>query len=50
MVVPMYPDLVVNGDVIPQSAVAAELQNHRTSGKHFADALHEATNAMVIRT
>lgn len=50
MVVPMYPDLVVNGDVIPQSAVAAELQNHRTSGKNFADALHQATNAMVIRT
>lgn len=46
----MFPDLVINGETIPQTAVAAELQNHTASKDNFADALRNAANALVIRT
>jgi len=47
---PLFPDLVVNGEMVPSAAIAAEAQNHDAPKGKPGIAWRKAANAMAIRT
>ncbi|GAB4390499.1 peptidylprolyl isomerase [Albidovulum sp.] len=47
---PILPPLVVNGETVPQSAIAAEAQNHAAPRGKPGLAWRKAANALAIRT
>lgn len=47
---PLFPDIVVNGEVVPNAAVAAETQNHPAPPGKPGVAWRKAANALAIRT
>ncbi len=47
---PLFPDIVVNGEVVPSAAVAAETQNHPAPPGKPGVAWRKAANALAIRT
>ncbi|TRW96536.1 peptidase [Paracoccus sp. M683] len=47
---PLFPDLVVNGQAVPQALVAAETQHHPAPKGKPGIAWRKAANAMAIRT
>ncbi|MFV0472995.1 MAG: peptidylprolyl isomerase [Pikeienuella sp.] len=49
MATALFPDLVVNGEVIPQKVVAAEAQNHEAPKGKPGVAWRKAANAVAIR-
>jgi peptidyl-prolyl cis-trans isomerase C len=50
MNVALFPDLVVNGETIPQAAIAAEAQNHAAPKDKPGIAWRKAAQALAIRT
>lgn len=46
----MFPDLVVNGETVPHTAVAAEAQNHEAPKGKPGIAWRKAANAVAVRT
>lgn len=46
----MYPDLIVNGETIPFSVIAAETQNHEAPKGKPGIAWRKAANAVAVRT
>ena len=46
----MYPDIVVNGELVPHLQVAAETQNHEAPKGKPGIAWRKAANAVAIRT
>ena len=46
---PLFPDLVVNGETLPSSAVAAEAQNHSAPKGKPGIAWRKAANALAVR-
>lgn len=46
----LYPDLVVNGEVVPHSVVANETQNHPAPAGKPGIAWRKAANAVAMRT
>lgn len=46
---PFFPDIVVNGETIPASAVSAEIQNHNVPQGKQAMAWRKAARALAIR-
>jgi len=50
MNVALFPELVVNGETIPQSAVAAETQHHSAPKGKPGIAWRKAAKALVVRT
>ncbi len=46
----LFPDLVVNGETVPHTAVAAETQNHDAPAGKPGIAWRKAANAVAIRT
>ncbi|WP_373050312.1 peptidylprolyl isomerase [Thalassovita aquimarina] len=50
MKVALFPDLVVNGETVPQAAIAAEAQNHGAPKGKPGIAWRKAANAMAVRT
>ena len=47
---PLFPDLVVNGEVVPHAVVAAEVQNHTAPKGKPGLAWRKAADAVAIRT
>ncbi len=50
MTAALFPDLIVNGEVVPHAAIAAETQNHTAPTDKPGIAWRKAANAMAIRT
>ena len=50
MASPLFPDLVVNGEKVPSTVVAAETQNHSAPEGKPGFAWRKAANAIAIRT
>lgn len=50
MAASMLPPLVVNGETVPQAAIAAEAQNHPAPKGKPGFAWHKAANALAVRT
>lgn len=50
MVAALFPDLIVNGELVPHSVVAAEAQNHQAPIGKPGIAWRKAANAVAIRT
>ncbi|MCV2881563.1 peptidylprolyl isomerase [Actibacterium sp. XHP0104] len=50
MTTALFPDLVVNGETVPQAVVAAEAQNHSAPAGKPGIAWRKAANAVAIRT
>lgn len=50
MGVALYPDLVVNGQAIPQSVIASEVQHHEAPKGKPGIAWRKAANAIAVRT
>lgn len=50
MTAPLFPDLVVNGEIVPHALVAAEVQNHAAPRGKPGIAWRKAANAVAIRT
>jgi len=50
MNVALFPDVVVNGEIIPQAAIAAEAQNHAAPKDKPGIAWRKAAQALTIRT
>ena len=46
----LFPDIVVNGETVPHSAVAAETQNHAAPKGKPGIAWRKAANAVAVRT
>ena len=46
----LFPDLVVNGETVPHTLIAAEAQNHEAPTGKPGIAWRKAANAMAIRT
>jgi len=46
----LFPDLVVNGETVPHTAVAAEVQNHDAPKGKPGIAWRKAANAVAVRT
>jgi len=46
---PLFPDVIVNGEVIAQTAIAAETQNHSGPSGKPGIVWRKAANALVIR-
>lgn len=46
---PLFPEIRVNGDVIKQSAIAAEAQNHKAPAGKPGVAWQAAARALVVR-
>jgi peptidyl-prolyl cis-trans isomerase C len=46
----LFPDVVVNGEIIPHAAIAAEAQNHSAPKDKPGIAWRKAAQAMAIRT
>lgn len=46
----LFPDLVVNGETVPQAAIAAEAQNHTAPKGKPGLAWRKAANAVAVRT
>ncbi len=46
----LFPDLVVNGETVPQAAIAAEAQNHEAPRGKPGIAWRKAANAVAVRT
>jgi peptidyl-prolyl cis-trans isomerase C len=46
----LFPDVVVNGETIPQAAIAAEAQNHSAPKDKPGIAWRKAAQALMIRT
>lgn len=49
MTVPLFPDVVVNGEIIPSAAIAAEAQNHTAPKDKPGIAWRKAAQALAIR-
>jgi peptidyl-prolyl cis-trans isomerase C len=49
MTIPLFPDVVVNGEIIPAAAIAAEAQNHSAPKNKPGIAWRKATQALAIR-
>jgi peptidyl-prolyl cis-trans isomerase C len=49
MNVALFPDVVVNGEIIPQAAIAAEAQNHAAPKDKPGIAWRKAAQALMIR-
>ena len=47
---PLFPDIIVNGETIPSSAIGAEAQNHEAPSGKPGFAWQAAAKAMVIRS
>jgi len=47
---PLFPDVIVNGELVPHAAVAAEAQNHTAPRGKPGIAWRKAANAMAVRT
>lgn len=47
---PLFPDLIVNGELVPHAIVAAETQNHEAPKNKPGIAWRKAVNAVAIRT
>ncbi|MEM7060998.1 MAG: peptidylprolyl isomerase [Pseudomonadota bacterium] len=47
---PLFPDLIVNGERVPHTAVAAEAQNHAAPRGKPGIAWRKAANAIAMRT
>lgn len=45
-----YPDVVVNGELVPRSVIAQEAQNHQVPAERFGIAWRSAANAVAMRT
>lgn len=50
MTATLFPDLVVNGEVVPHAVVAAEVQNHAAPKGKPGIAWRKAANAVAMRT
>jgi peptidyl-prolyl cis-trans isomerase C len=50
MNIALFPDVVVNGETIPQTAIAAEAQNHSAPKDKPGIAWRKAAQALTIRT
>ena len=50
MTTALFPDLVVNGEVVPHAVVAAEVQNHSAPKGKPGIAWRKAANAIAMRT
>lgn len=50
MIAALFPDLVVNGELVPHAVVAAETQNHEAPKGKPGIAWRKAANAVAIRT
>lgn len=50
MAAPLFPDLIVNGETIPQAVVAQEAQNHDAPKGKPGYAWRKAANAIATRT
>tara|TARA_R110002126_G_scaffold283594_1_gene432845 strand:- start:2 stop:829 length:828 start_codon:yes stop_codon:yes gene_type:complete len=50
MNVPLFPDLIVNGELVPHAQVAAEVQNHDAPPGKPGIAWRKAANALAVRT
>lgn len=50
MATALFPDLVVNGEVLPQARIAAEAQNHEAPKGKPGVAWRKAAQALAIRT
>lgn len=46
----LFPDLIVNGEAVPQAAIAQEAQNHSAPSGKPGIAWRKATDALAIRT
>jgi peptidyl-prolyl cis-trans isomerase C len=46
----LFPDLIVNGETVPHTAIAAETQNHDAPAGKPGIAWRKAANAVAIRT
>ena len=46
----LFPDVVVNGEIIPSAAIAAEAQNHAAPKDKPGIAWRKAAQALAIRT
>ena len=46
----LFPDLIINGELVPHALIAAETQNHDAPKDKPGIAWHKAANAMAIRT
>ena len=46
----LFPDLVVNGETVPQAVVAAEAQNHEAPKNKPGIAWRKSANAIAVRT
>jgi len=46
----LFPDLIVNGELVPHTVVAAETQNHNAPAGKPGIAWRKAANAVAIRT
>ncbi|SIT02101.1 peptidyl-prolyl cis-trans isomerase C [Roseivivax lentus] len=46
----LFPDLVVNGETVPQAVIARETQNHAAPGGKPGIAWRKAMNAVAVRT
>ena len=49
MNIPLFPDVVVNGETIPSAAIAAEAQNHNAPKDKPGIAWRKAAQALAIR-
>lgn len=47
---PLFPDIIVNGETIPSSAIAAEAQNHEAPSGKPGFSWKAAAKAMVVRS
>ena len=47
---PLFPDLIVNGEAVPQAAIAQEAQNHAAPSGKPGIAWRKAADALAIRT
>jgi len=47
---PLFPDLIVNGELVPHAQVAAEVQNHDAPQGKPGIAWRKAANALAVRT
>ncbi|WP_395543625.1 peptidylprolyl isomerase [Neotabrizicola sp. sgz301269] len=50
MTASLFPDLIVNGEVVPHTLVAAEVQNHAAPSGKPGIAWRKAANAVAVRT
>ncbi len=50
MTAPLFPQIVVNGETVPQAAIAAEAQNQEAPAGKPGVAWRKAAQAMVVRT